>query len=238
MSSYPESDGIVTLPVPEQPAEATDGHVAEVAVAPEPAPEAPAIQSSFASEGVGRRARPAWIVPAAIASIGVIVAATLGFFLYSTIQQRNAMHQQLVATKTTLASTQGQLTAAQADAASKKVTADYVAAYVTDEGKVLTDYEATVNCSGYSECRTSAQQFMTDMEAFQADRKAAKVPFAAESSDSSLGDALSAAIAADQELISGMDNNDVSKITDGGTKVDAAMLNLAKAESALGTELK
>lgn len=238
MSSYPESDGIVTLPVPEHPVEATDGHMAEVAVAAEPAPEAPAVHAPPTSEGAARRARPAWIVPAAIAAIGVIVAGTLGFFLYSTIQQRDALHQQLVATKTTLATTQGQLTAAQTDAASKKVTADYVALYVADEGKVLTDYEATVNCSGYSQCRTSAQQFMTDMQAFQADRKTAKVPFAAESSDSSLGDALSAAIAADQELISGMDNNDVNKITDGGSKVDAAMLNLAKAESALGTEIK
>ena len=230
MSSYPELDGIVTLPVPEHQAEATNGHAAEVAIAPEPAPEARSVPA--------RRPRPAWIVPASIASIGVIVAATLGFLLYSTIQQRDGLHQQLVATKTTLASTQGQLTVAQTDAASKKVTADYVALYVADEGKVLTDYEATVNCSGYSQCRTSAQQFMTDMQAFQADRKTAKVPFAAETSDSSLGDALSAAIAADQELISGMDNNDVNKITDGGSKVDAAMLNLAKAESALGTELK
>ncbi len=238
MSSYPESDGIVTLPVPEHPAEATNGHTAEIAVAPDPSPEAPAPKAQPASEGAPRRPRPAWVVPAAIASIGVIVAATLGFFLYSTIKQRDVLHQELVATETTLASTQGQLTAAQADAASKKVTADYVALYVADEGKVLTDYEATVNCSGYSQCRTSAQQFMTDMQTFQADRKSAKVPFAAESSDSSLGDALSAAIAADQELISGMDNGDVSKITDGGTKVDAAMLNLAKAETALGTELK
>ena len=76
------------------------------------------------------------------------------------------------------------------------------------------------------------------MQAFQADRKAANVPSSLSASDSSLGDALSAAIAGDQELITGMDNGDVSKIDEGGTKVDAAMLNMAKAETALGTGLK
>ncbi len=237
MSINAEVDGIVVLPIPD-PLHAGNGHLEEVAPLPEPAPEAPAAQASIASETPARRARPAWMVPAAIASVGIIVSGTLGFLLYSTLQQRDALHSQLVATKTTLTSTQGQLTAAQADAASRKVTADYVALYVADEGKVLTDYENAIACSGYSSCRTVAQQFMTDMQTFQADRKSANVPASLSASDSSLGDALSAAIAGDQELITGMDNGDVPKIDEGGTKVDAAMLNMAKAEAALGTGLK
>jgi len=233
MAINPEVDAIVVLPVPDQAANAGNGHLEEAAPAP-----APAVESAIAPAPQARRPRPAWMLPAAIASVGLIASGTLGFFLYTTLQQRDALHTQLVATKTTLTSTQGQLTAAQADAATRKVTADYVAIYVSDEGKILTDYENTIACSGYSACRTVAQQFMTDMQAFQADRKAASVPASLSASDSSLGDALSAAIAGDQELITGMDNGDISKIDEGGTKVDAAMLNMAKAEAALGTGLR
>jgi len=231
MAISPEIDGIVVLPIPDPPVEAGNGHLEEFA----PATESAAAEAPVAPP---RRRRPAWVVPAAIASVGLIASGTLGYFFYTTLQQRDSLHTQLVATKGTLTSTQGQLTAAQADAASRKVTADYVAVYVTDEGKILTDYENTIACSGYSACRTVAQQFATDMQAFQADRKAANVPSSLSASDSSLGDALSAAIAGDQELITGMDNGDVSKIDEGGTKVDAAMLNMAKAETALGTGLK
>jgi hypothetical protein len=225
MSANPEVEGIVALPVPM------------------PEPELAAIATPPGAEAVqptvrARPQRPAWLVPASIAAIGVIVAGALGFLLYTTTQQRDALHAQLVSTRTALASTQTQLTAAQADAARKKVTADYVALYVADEGKVLTDYETVIACGGYSDCRTSAQQFLTDMQSFQSDRKAANVPSDLQDQDSSLGDALSAAIAGDQELITGMDNGDVAKIRDGGDKVDAAMLNLAKAEAAMGTALK
>ena len=235
MAINPEVDAIVVLPVPDPPVAAGNGHLEAIAAAHAPAIEAPAADTPIAPP---RRPRPAWVVPAAIASVGIILSGTLGYFFYTTLQQRNSLHAQLVATTTTLTSTQGQLTAAQSDAASRKVTADYVAVYVTDEGKILTDYENTIACSGYSACRTVAQQFMTDMQAFQTDRMAANVPSSVSASDSSLGDALSAAIAGDQELITGMDNGDVSKIDEGGTKVDAAMLNMAKAETALGTGLK
>ena len=94
-----------------------------------------------------------------------------------------------------------------------------------------------MNCNSYSECRTAAQQMLSDMQAFQSDRKSANVPSAMTSTDSSLGDSLSAAIASDQEFITGMDNDDAAKIKDGFTKLGAAMLNVAKAESSIGTEL-
>ena len=224
MATSPQIEGIVALPLAE----------------PEPvAIEAsPQLQPVVEAAAGPRRPRPGWILPASIGAIGLIVAGALGFVLYTTMQQRDGLHAQLVATRTTLASTQTKLTAAQADAAQKEVTADYVALYVADEGKVLSDYETVVACSGYSECRTSAQQFETDMQSFQSDRKSATVPAELQSQDSSVGDALSAAIAGDQELITGMDNNDEGKMTDGGKKVDAAMLNLAKAEAAMGTALK
>lgn len=229
MSANPEIEGIVALPVPEPATEP----------APEPAlvPEAPVVDAVQPTVRP-RKPRPSWLVPASIAAIGVLVAGALGYLLYTTTLQRDTLHAQLVSTKTTLASTQTDLSAAKADAAQKKVTADYVALYVADEGKVLTDYETVVACGAYSDCRTSAQQFLTDMQAFQSDRKAATVPSALQDQDSSLGDALSAAIAGDQELISGMDNAEISKIDDGSKKVDAAMLNLAKAEGAMGTALK
>jgi hypothetical protein len=237
MSVNPEVDGIVSLPLAQEPAEVTNGHPADAAVAVAvPVPEAQVVEVQ--GPAAPRRQRPAWIVPAAIAVIGVIASGTLGYFLYATVQQRDGLHQKLVSTSATLAQTQSDLSAAQADAASKKVTATYVAMYLTDEGKAETDYQTIVNCSDYSTCRTAAQQMLMDLQAFQADRKAANVPSSLASTDSSLGDALSAAIAGDQEFITGMDNDDVSKIKEGGKKIDAAMLSLAKAQATLGGQLK
>ena len=53
-----------------------------------------------------------------------------------------------------------------------------------------------------------------------------------------LSEHLSAAIAGDQEFILGMDNDDMAKIKEGGKKVDEAMLNIAKAQAALGSHLR
>jgi hypothetical protein len=232
MSINTEVEGIEAQPLPQpasdQAIEAGNGHVAETAQVEVAAPAKPA----------DRRRRPAWVASVSVGAAGLLAAGTLGYLLYSTAQQRDGLHTRLVSTTTTLGQTQQQLNVAQADARTKKVTADYVALYIADEGKILTDYHNVASCGSYSACRTNAQQLLTDMQAFQADRKSANVPSSLESSDSSLGDALSAAIAGDQELISGMDDADLSKITDGGNKVDAAMLNLAKAEAAMGTQLK
>lgn len=212
MSANPEVEGILALPV-------------ETAM---PAPEPPAVVEVVAAP---RRRRPGWIVPVAIAAVGVIASGTLGYFLYMTMQQRDGLHARLV-------TTQAQLSTAQADAASKKVTATYVATYVADEGKVQTDYQTIVVCDTYTACRTAAQQLLTDLQSFQADRKAANVPSDLLSADSSLGDALSAAIAGDQEFIVGIDNGDDAKAKEGGQKVDQAMLSLAKAEASVGALLK
>lgn len=220
MSANPEVEAIVPLP----PLEVHPAVELLAAVEVPPAPAAPVATPA-------PRKRAGWIAPAAIAVIGVIASGTLGYFLYATVQQRDGLHTRLVAA-------QGQLSAAQADAATKKVRADYVAMYVADAGKVQTDYSTVVVCTTYSTCRTAAQQMLTDMQSFQADRKAANVPSDLLSTDSSTGDALSAAIAGDQELIVGMDTDDLAKIKEGGAKVDNAMLSLAKAQASLGSLVK
>lgn len=182
--------------------------------------------------------RPAWMVPVALAIVALVPIGGLGYFLYATAQQRDLARHQLAATQTTLSAANADLATAKTDAASRKVTADYVSLYIVDEGKVQTDYFDIVSCNNFSECRTAAQELLTDAQKFQADRAAANVPTRLTSSDNGLRDALSALIAGDQEFISGMDNNDDNKAKDGGKKVDGAMLSMAKAEARLGTELR
>jgi len=215
-----------------------------MAPAPEPyvAPDAQvaAVPDAAAQPHIAPRVRtrPKWVVPVAIAAIGLIASGALGYLFYSTNTKLEATRHTLTTAQLTLDSTKQQLTAAQADAATKKVTADYLALYTADAGKVRTDYEQVVACSNYATCRTSAQQALTDMQAFQSDRKAANVPSSLSASDSELGDSLSAGTAALQELISGMDNDQVAKVKDGFAKLDESMLSMAKAEADLGSELK
>jgi uncharacterized membrane-anchored protein YhcB (DUF1043 family) len=230
MSITPESEGIATLePIPlPAPAQAEPEPLPEAFPAPAPVtPIAPRVTS-----------RPKWVLPVAIAAVGLIASGALGYLFYSTNTTLEATRHTLAQTQLTLDSTKQQLAAAQADAATKKVTADYLNLYTTDAGKVHTDYQLVVACSDYSSCRTSAQQALNDMQAFQADRKAANVPSNLSSSDSELGDSLSAGIAALQELINGMDNNNMAKIKDGFNKLDASQLSMAKAEADLGSELR
>ncbi|GAC1674908.1 MAG: hypothetical protein PVS3B2_17410 [Candidatus Dormibacteraceae bacterium] len=210
---------LVSAVVPERPAVAAETH-----------PSQPVASTS--------RRRPPWVVPAAIAAVGLIASGALGYFLYATIGQRDAASHQLAATQASLTTTKSQLTSAESDAATKKVTADYVSLYVANHGAVQTDYQNFVACDGYSACRTVAQQLMADLQAFQLARSSANVPPALSSSDAMLGDALSAAIAATQLMISGMDKSDMAKFKDGYTKVDAAMLSVAKAEAALASALR
>jgi len=179
---------------------------------------------------VVRPGRPRWIVPTGIAIIGLIVAGTLGGFLYTTSGQRDAARHQLASTQATLTDTEKQLAARQATDA-------YVKLYVLNSGKVTTDYENVTACDSYVTCRTSAQDVLTDIKAFQAARSGAAVPPALANADTLLGNSLSAAMAADQELITGMDTNDDTKIKEGFKKLDAAMLSFAKAESAIAAPL-
>src|SRR5712692_4215275 len=180
---------------------------AQVAVAPAHASAAP-------------RRRPRWIVPTGIAVIGLIAAGTLGGFLYTTIGQRDTARHELASTQATLSDTQNQL-------AARKTTYAYVRLYLLYSGKVTTDYENVTACDSYVTCRTSAQDLLTDMKAFQAARSSAVVPAALANADTLLGDS----------LITGMDTNDDAKIKEGFKKVDAAMLSFAKAESAIAAPL-
>lgn len=248
MSMDPEYDRVATLDHPnghevvppaapvvvELAAPAEEPH-APVIEAPEPAPVAEPIVVTPIKQA---RKRPRWLVPAAIAAVGLIASGALGYLFYSTNTRLDATRQRLAATQTTLGSTKLELTNLQTDAANKKAVADYVSMYTVDAGKVSTDYGQVVACNSYSTCRTSAQQALQDMQAFQSDRQSASVPASLSASDSQLGDSLSAGIAALQELITGMDTNNVKKIDDGFNKLNDSMLSMAKAESALGAELK
>jgi hypothetical protein len=175
-----------------------------------------------------------WIGMVAIGAVGLIAAAALGYLLYSTAGQRDAALRQVASTKATLTDRQVTLNATQNDLATRKATAAYLSMYVSDGGRVSIDYQKFVACTTFGSCRTAAQSALTNMQTFQSDRSAATVPVALLSSDGMLRDALSAAIAADQELISGMDNTNDAKFKDGWHKLTSAMLGLAKAEAALG----
>lgn len=240
MSINPDVDGIgplgqqangaqaeVTTPVaiatPPMPLHALS--VAPAYEAPAP-PQAPPWEAQVVAVPARARKRRGWIVAAAIAAVGLVASGTLGYFLYTTTGQRDAARHQLATTQATLKDTQGQL-------AARKATDAYLEMYESNSGRVMTEYENVVSCNSYATCRPAAQDLLTDLKAFQAARSTIAVPSALANADSEVGDALSAAIAADQELIIGMDTNDDAKIKDGFAKLPAAMLSFAKAEVVL-----
>ncbi|HYT13983.1 MAG TPA: hypothetical protein VEL12_14450 [Candidatus Nitrosopolaris sp.] len=248
MSLNPDVDQIVPFGQPPNGAEG-EVHAPLTMVAPSPAPPvfavapayeqpppaAPAWQSTPQAPGATwspapARKRSRWIFSAAIAVVGLIASGTLGYFLYTTTGQRDAARHQLASTQATLADTDKQL-------AARKATAAYVDMYVQNSGRVTTDYENVVACNSYVTCRTSAQDALTDLKTFQSARSSSVVPSALTSADSQIGDALSAALAADQELITGMDTDDNAKVKEGFKKLDQAMLSFAKAQAALGSAL-
>lgn len=238
-----EDRGVVTLDPHPNGTDAQGGAIAPAypspvtpTVADEAAPTATAqasAEQSVVQAPAGVRRRRGWVVPAALAAAGLIASGALGGLLWSTIGQRDNARHQLVVTQAGLANAKGQLSAAQADITARKLTATYSNIWIGDGGRVLTDYETMVGCNAYSDCRTAAQQTLTDLQTFQSDRAAATVPPALQSADAMLRDSLSAAIAGSQELIAGMDNDDLNKVTEAGKKVDQAMLSIGKAESAL-----
>jgi len=238
MSLNPEVEGTDALGQPAE-AEVRNPYAIAAPVAPPvayapPPPQAPPWEAQVvaapAPAQAPARRRPGWILPAAIAVVGLIVSGTLGYFLYATTGQRDTARHQLASTQATLGDTEKQL-------AARKVTDAYLNMYVTNGGRVEADYQALFACNTYGACRSAAQDALTDMKAFQSARTSATVPSALASADSQLGDAISAAIAADQAVIKAMDAGDRTALDAAYSKLDAAMLSLAKAESALGSSL-
>lgn len=199
-----------------------------------PPPQAPAWepQTTTATLQVSAPARKGrgWIVFAAIAAIGLIASGTLGYFLYTTTGQRDAARVQLATTQATLADTNKKL-------AARTATDSYVYVFVQHTGRVDTEWGYVNTCDSFATCRSAAEDTLAELKAFQSARSSGPVPAALANADSQVGDALSAAIAADQELISALDSNDKTKIDDGFSKLASAMLSLGKAESALSASI-
>jgi hypothetical protein len=233
MAISQQNEGIVVLRPEPNGAEAAPPEAVLVAT-PTAAPEVAADRGT-SEKPIRAHRRRAWIVPVAIGVAALIASGTLAGFLVSTIGQRDSARHQFAVTQATLATTGKQLTAANADAATRKVTSDYVQLVALDGGRVVADYATLQACNAYSQCRTAAQQSLSDLQAFQTRRAAASVPPALANADGELRDGVSAAIAALQELITGADNNDTSKVKDGFHKLDAAFITIGKAEAALGT---
>lgn len=233
MAINQQIEEIVALRPEPNGAEAPPPEAVQV-VTPTAAPEVTAALGP-SEKPIRTHRRRGWVLPVAIGAAALIASGTLAGFLWSTIGQRDTARHQLAATQATLTTAREQLTAAHADAATRKVTSDYVTLVAVDSGRVMTGYETMVACTSYSSCRTVAQQTLSDLQAFQTQRAAASVPPALSDADGQLRDGLSAAIAALEEFITGADNDDVSKIKDGAKKLDAAFLTIGKAEAALGT---
>lgn len=231
-----EESGVVALELHPNGSEVDLSQASTVDSPAAPAlPEAPAPAEPSPTAAPAIRRTRHWRIPATIAVAGLIVSGSIGGLLWSTIGQRDSARHQLVVTRASLS---GQLHTAQADVAARKLTGGYGALVVGDSGRVTTDYETIVACNAYSDCRAAAQQLLEDLQAFQSDRNAATVPAALQSADAQLRDSLSAAIAAQQEFIAGLDGDDANKVKDGGKKVDQAMLSIGKAETAVAAGLK
>lgn len=242
MSAQLETNGIVDL----RPR--TDGTHQVETIPSFPSYEAAAsalVELKPAETAKPKGGRPAWVVPGAIAAVGLIASGALGGLLVQTTNQRDAARHQLATTQaqlstanTNLASTQDQLTSTQTAASAKAVVAKYMDVYVTDGGRVQMDAQAFYACNTYAQCRPIIQQLLTDEQAFQTDRAGLTVPAELASADAMLKDGLSAAIAATHEFISGMDTDNAGQMKEGGAKFDAAMLSIGKAEVALGVAAK
>src|SRR2546425_5692246 len=143
MSMDPEYDRRAPLDHPNgqgvQPLDATPDGVELPRTAEPPLAVAfgaiPAAEPIVATPIKRARRRPMWLVPAAIAAVGLIASGGLGYLFYSTNSKLDATRQHLAATQTTLDSTKLELTNLQTDAANKKAVADYVSMYTVDAGR-------------------------------------------------------------------------------------------------------
>src|SRR5690242_9509940 len=180
MSANPEiEEEIVTLPFPESPATPDPAPAPEPIAGPEPTP----VPEPVALQAKGRRARPPWLKTAVLGAAALIATGTLGYVANTAAQQRNQAFDAFVSTKATLVATDTALNQAKQDAATKKVTADYVSMYVADTGRIETDYQVVSACDSFSTCRTGSQQLLDDLQKFQSDRNAASVPGGLSASD-------------------------------------------------------
>src|SRR4029077_13052202 len=209
MSTNPKDEGIVPLrPYPggaegawSEPAP-VEAPVAQPQPVPAAAPEAAPVaqpqtalvtppEAAFAQPVVALPAaaaaprRRGWVGIVAVAVIGLIVAGTLGYFLNTTTNQRDAARRQaastqatLTTTQATLATTQATLATTQQDLAGRVASATYASLYLTDRGRVDTDFQKLAACGSFGACRTAAQSELTDLQSFQSDRAAATVPSA------------------------------------------------------------
>lgn len=206
------------------PAPALDDYAPPAPPAYAPPYEAPASAPVAAAR---KKQRPAWIVPAAIAVVGLIASGSLGYLFYSTNQKLENTQAQLTDTQLALDSTNKDLKAEKAQAA-------YVQIFQNDMGRESTDFATLTECDSYSACRTATSDMLSDTQAFQSDHQTAEVPPQFANVDSMLGDALTAEIAALKELQSAISSNDMTRINNGFNDVNDATLSLFKTESALG----
>ena len=227
----PDHDGLEAV-LPEAPALTTPAAVETAPAAVETAPAEPVAPAVPATIAPRKRSR-GWIGTVAVGVVGLIASGSLGYLLYTTTGERDTASHQLALTQGKLASTQTTLDAANANLTDQKAVAQYMTMVVRDEGRVQTDYHVLAACKSYGACLMAGQNLLSDLRVFQAERTVAVVPSGLQSGDSMLGDAISAAISGAQVFVNGMVNFSVPQVTSGLHKIDAAMLSVGKAESAI-----
>jgi hypothetical protein len=217
--------------VPQAPAPApSQEYPPAPAYAPEAVSTAPAYAPgypAYAPAVAVKKPRPMWILPAAIAAVGLIASGTLGYLVYSTGNKLDSTRHQLT-------TAQLALDGANKDLAAQHAQAAYVSMYDQDFGRLSTDFGLLTECDSSSACKLAAQTMLDDTQAFQEDRQAAKVPGALASVDGMLGDGLSAEVSALQQLIAAINGGDMNKIQAAFTDVNDATLVVFKTEAQLG----
>jgi hypothetical protein len=215
-------------PAPAQPPAYVPAAEAPAYVPAFPAPvivQPPAVPA-YPAYAAPKKARPAWILPVAIAAVGLLASGALGYLFYST-------NNKLEATRHDLTTTQLDLDGKNKDLAAEHAQAAYVSMYDQDLGRLSTDFGVLIECDGTSSCKSAAQAMITDTQAFQSDRQAAKVPASLSSVDSQLGDGLTAEVTALQDLVSAINSNNMDRIQSGFVEVSDATISVFKTEAQL-----
>lgn len=233
--TQPAPDGLEARPPEPQPlAPVAPAEPATQFAAPHYSAAAPPLYAEVSSP-VRKKKSTGWILPVVIALIGLIASGSLGFLLFSTTNEREAALRHGASTQAALDKLQTQFDAQQADAAGRKVVADYVYMVERNDSRVRTDYHAMGACNSFGGCRIAVQNLYNDLQAWQAARTSAHTSPALVSPDNMLGDAISAAIAGARQFMGGMDALNTSAVIAGAKKIDAALFSITKAESAIGS---